>query len=70
MHHAIETVRVRRRKRYILRRVVGPFAAPVEAVGKSYDSETEARRAAERLGLRIKSVGTLYQITGQYRKRR
>lgn len=70
MHHAIETVHVRRRKRYVLRRVVGSFAAPVEAVGKSYATETEARRAAERLGLTIFAVGDLYQIrrTRAYQK--
>ena len=62
MHHAIETVHVRRRKKYILRRVVGSFAVPVEAIGRSYDSEADARRAAERLGLTISAVGDLYQI--------
>ena len=62
MHHAIETVHVRRRKRYILRRVVGTFAAPVEAIGKSYATETEARRAARDMGVSIEAVGDLYQI--------
>lgn len=62
MHHAIETVHVRRRKKYILRSVVGSFAVPVEAIGRSYDSEADARRAAERLGLTISAVGDLYQI--------
>lgn len=62
MHHAIETVYVRRRKKYILRRVVGSFAVPVEAIGRSYDSEADARRVAERLGLTISAVGDLYQI--------
>lgn len=62
MHHAIETVHVRSRKRYILRRVVGSFAVPVEAIGRSYSSEADARRAAERLGLTISAVGDLYQI--------
>ena len=62
MHHAIETVHVLRRKRYILRRVVGSFAAPAEAVGKSYATETEARRAARDMGVSIEAVGDLYQI--------
>ena len=62
MYHAIETVHVRRRKRYVLRRVVGSFAVPVEAIGRSYDRETDARRAADRLGLTISAVGDLYRI--------
>lgn len=32
--HAIETVHVRRQKRYVLRRAVGSFAVPVEAIGR------------------------------------
>ena len=62
MHHAIETVHVRRRKKYILRRVVGSFAVPAEAVGKSYATEAEARRAARDMGVSIEAVGDLYQI--------
>ena len=62
MHHAIETVHVRRRKKYILRSVVGSFAVPVEAIGRSYDSEADARRAARDMGVSIEAVGDLYQI--------
>lgn len=62
MHHAIETVHVRRRKKYILRSVVGSFAVPVEAIGRSYDSETDAQRAARDMGVSIEAVGDLYQI--------
>lgn len=62
MHHAIETVHVRRRKKYILRRVVGSFAVPVEAIGRSYSSEADARRAARDMGVSIEAVGDLYQI--------
>lgn len=60
--YAIEVIRVRRGKRYAIRRVCGTYAVPAEAVGKSYATETEARRAAERLGLTISAVGDLYQI--------
>ncbi len=60
--YAIEVIRVRRDKRYAIRRVCGSFAVPVEAIGRSYDSETDAQRAARDMGVSIEAVGDLYQI--------
>lgn len=37
-------------------------AVPAEAVGKSYATEAEARRAARDMGVNIEAVGDLYQI--------
>ena len=60
--YAIEVIRVRRDKRYAIRRVCGAYAVPAEAIGRSYATETEARRAAQDMGVRIEAVGDLYQI--------
>ena len=60
--YAIEVIHVRRDKRYVIRRVCGTYAVPAEAVGKSYATETEARRAARDMGVSIEAVGDLYQI--------
>lgn len=64
--YAIEVIRVRRdkryAKRYAIRRVCGTYAVPAEAVGKSYATEAEARRAARDMGVSIEAVGDLYQI--------
>lgn len=60
--YAIEVIRVRRGKRYVIRRVCVTYAVPAEAVGKSYATETEARRAARDMGVSIEAVGDLYQI--------
>lgn len=51
--YAIEVIRVRRDKRYAIRRVCGTYAVPTEA---------EARRAARDMGVSIETVGDLYQI--------
>ena len=60
--YAIEVIHVRRGKRYAIRRVCGTYAVPAEAVGKSYATEAEARRAARDMGVSIEAVGDLYQI--------
>lgn len=60
--YAIEVIRVRRDKRYAIRRVCGTYAVPAEAVGKSYATEAEARRAARDMCVSIEAVGDLYQI--------
>lgn len=62
MSYAIEVIRIRRAKRYAVRRICGSFAVPAEAVGKTYATEAEARRAARDMGVSIEAVGDLYQI--------
>ena len=62
MHYAIEVIRVRRTKRYAIRRICGTFAVPAEAVGKTYATEEEAWRAAQEMGVIIETVGDLWQI--------
>ena len=62
MSYAIEVIRIRRAKRYAVRRICGSFVVPAEAVGKTYATEAEARKAAQGMGVRIEAVGDLWQI--------